>query len=560
MHPHRIGPYLIDKKIGAGGMGTVYRGTHADTGQIVAVKVLPASLARETGFVARFNREIKAIKTVQSPHIVSFYDSGETADATYFYAMEYVKGETLTNLLRREKRLPWHQVIDFSIQIAMALKAAHNAGVFHRDLKPSNLMIANNNTIKLTDFGVAHVFASTRLTRTGGVVGTAEYMAPEQAKGEKANKRSDLYSLGAVMYVMLTGRPPFTGKTSMEVAHKLQFANFDMPSHYAPGIPARLEQAVCKLLEKKPDDRFQDALQVIRELEVIKSREDSRKAHDATMDGDSLTIGNTPPTVAVGQLPEPAGPGSATFVRNYVREQFDRREQGTHVSRLLNNTWVMLGLLGFIIAGGFYFVRPANELTPQARFERGQQLIEQPDPQWSVARREYFEPLLANAEWAGRVKPVLQQIEQMEANQALQKQTDRITFSRSEPERLLRKAKHLAEVGETEKARLVLQSVIHLLAGNKEFAPLLATAEQMINRLDEAAADAEDRQSFLAARMKYAAELQTDGKLKEARRIWQSIVDIYPRADAREIIDECNKLLQVTIASTDAEASIQEHE
>ena len=152
--------------------------------------------------------------------------------------------------------------------------------------------------VKLTDFGVAHVFASTRLTRTGGIVGTAEYMAPEQAQGKKANKRSDLYSLGAVMYAMLTGRPPFTGKTSMDVVHKLQYVNFDMPSRYVPGIPAVLEKAVCKLLEKNPDDRYQDALQVIRELETIQKREEIRRVHDVTLDG-GKTIGNTPATVCL---------------------------------------------------------------------------------------------------------------------------------------------------------------------------------------------------------------------------------------------------------------------
>lgn len=588
MHPHRIGPYLIDKKIGAGGMGTVYRGRHTETGQIAAIKVLPASLARQEGFVARFNREIKAMKTVSSPFIVKFFDdppddsadntnsnpknngkqddtqfkelgenegdtqaddAAEADDKTYFYAMEYVEGETLTNLLRREKRLTWEKSIEFAIHIATALKAAHNSGVFHRDLKPSNLMVSTENVVKLTDFGVAHVFASTRLTRTGGIVGTAEYMSPEQAQGKKAGKRSDLYSLGAVMYAMLTGRPPFTGKTSMDVVHKLQYVNFDMPSRYVPGIPATLEKTVCKLLEKNPDDRYQDALQVIRELESIQKREESRRVHDVTLDG-GRTVGNTPATVAVGDLPEPSGPGSATVVRNFVVEQFERKKRGTFVSRLLDNTAVLCGLLAIIVIGGIYFVRPSNEMSAAARFERGVELMETPGDQWSIAGSEYFKPLLADEEWAPKVRPYLRKIEQYEASEKIRRQSDRILVSRTEPERLLLQAKHLAEVGDTVQARRKLESIVKLLADADEFSPMVSVAKRMIKKLDEAAAESDAVNVFLAQRMQKARTLQADGQVDEAIRIWRSIVDLYGSDDdAREITDECNKLLSETPAT-----------
>ncbi|MCA9049348.1 MAG: serine/threonine protein kinase, partial [Planctomycetaceae bacterium] len=181
MHPDRIGPYRIDRKIGAGGMGNVYHGVHDETSQAAAVKVLPASMAREDGFVARFSREIEALKKVTSPNIVKFYDNGTTDDGSYYYAMEYVDGSTLTSLITTHRRLPWPEVLEIALQIASALKAAHNSGIIHRDLKPSNLMMDHDGNVKLADFGVAHLFATTRLTRTGGVVGTAEYMAPEQA-------------------------------------------------------------------------------------------------------------------------------------------------------------------------------------------------------------------------------------------------------------------------------------------------------------------------------------------------------------------------------------------
>ncbi|MCL4129981.1 UNVERIFIED_CONTAM: hypothetical protein GTU68_042114, partial [Idotea baltica] len=189
-------------------MGTVYLGRHTETDRLVAVKVLPASMAREEGFIARFNREIAAMQKMQSSHIVELYESGED-NGTYYYAMEYVPGETLTERLHRDKRIPWRESIEIGVQICKALKAAHNTGIVHRDLKPSNLLLDPEGNVKLTDFGIAQVFASSKLTVTGGVLGTAEYMSPEQAQGTRANKQSDIYSLGAVLYVMLTGRPPF---------------------------------------------------------------------------------------------------------------------------------------------------------------------------------------------------------------------------------------------------------------------------------------------------------------------------------------------------------------
>ncbi|MBC7816729.1 MAG: serine/threonine protein kinase [Planctomycetaceae bacterium] len=267
----QVAHWEIERKLGAGGMGTVYLGKHRETGQLAAIKVLPASLAREEGFVERFKREIASMEKLKSPHIVEFYESGNEGD-TYYYSMEYVDGETLTARLKRDKRIPWPEVIDLCLQICRALKAAHNSGIIHRDLKPSNLMIASDGTVKLADFGVAQVFASQKLTITGGIVGTAEYMSPEQAKGQRATKKSDLYSLGAVMYVMLTGRPPFSGKSSLDVIHKHQFGVFDRPGLIATDMPRQLEEIVCKLLEKDPDKRFPDSYVLSLRLAEIQKR------------------------------------------------------------------------------------------------------------------------------------------------------------------------------------------------------------------------------------------------------------------------------------------------
>ena len=239
---------MIDRKIGAGGMGTVFVGKHEQTGQAAAIKVLPASLAREDGFVLRFNREIEALQRLDHTNIVKFFESGKEEDDTYYYAMEYVEGETLTNRLRRDRRIPWQETIQIGIQICAGLKHAHDVGVVHRDLKPSNLLISKEGVIKITDFGVAQVFAAQQLTITGAIIGTAEYMSPEQVEGRRADRRSDLYSMGAVLYTMLVGQPPFANGTIPEIMQKQRFGRFDAPRSYVPEIPSWLDEIVCQLL------------------------------------------------------------------------------------------------------------------------------------------------------------------------------------------------------------------------------------------------------------------------------------------------------------------------
>ena len=174
MHPDQVGPYRIERKIGAGGMGNVYLGIHTVSGKTAAVKVLPPSMAREDGFVQRFHREIESLRKLSNKHIVELYEDGTTDDATFYYSMEYVDGSTLTTEITDRKRIPWKEVIEMSLQIASALKAAHDAGIVHRDLKPSNLLLTKDGMIKLTDFGV-----SDALGGSSDLIGSPYWMAPE---------------------------------------------------------------------------------------------------------------------------------------------------------------------------------------------------------------------------------------------------------------------------------------------------------------------------------------------------------------------------------------------
>ncbi|MBL4883792.1 MAG: serine/threonine protein kinase [Planctomycetaceae bacterium] len=359
MIPDKVGPYRIERKIGSGGMGTVYLGQHVDTNQEVAVKVLPASLAREDGFVLRFTREIEAMRKLSSPHVVEVFDSGVDDDETYYYAMEYVDGVTLSKWIRENGRMPWKDVIEYSVQICSALKAAHDAGIVHRDLKPSNLLITKQNKIKLLDFGVAQVFASSKLTKTGGIIGTAEYMSSEQAQGKRTTKKSDIYSLGAVMYAMLTGRPPYSGKTSMEVIQKHKFGQFDAPRSYVPEIPHWLDEVVCKCLDKDPDNRYPDAhVLSLRLKEIIKKVELSLQ--DATSaDG---PVAGTDETVFAGEHQQEVG---GTLMRDLVRAEIDRSHQKPAVAQAMDNIWVLIGLLILTIGGGFWWYNTRSSVSDQ---------------------------------------------------------------------------------------------------------------------------------------------------------------------------------------------------
>ena len=342
MHPPRLGPYLIDRKIGAGGMGNVYLGKHKETGQVAAIKELPASLAREEGFVLRFNREIEAMKKLNNPHIVKLYESGTDDDETYYYAMEYVEGENLTTRLRRERRIPWEETIRLGIQICAGLKHAHDAGVIHRDLKPSNLLIAKDGTIKLTDFGVAQVFAADRLTVTGAIIGTAEYMPPEQVEGRRTDRRSDLYALGAVLYTMLVGQPPFSGGTAAEIMQKQRFGRFDAPRNFVPEIPSWLDDIVCQLLEKNPEKRLPDAFVVSKRLQELQKKielKNSASTSDPSDDRETRLDGAAAPQRAIG----------ATLMRDLIKAEVGWQEPDSLWERFFNNTWVLIGLLILVL-------------------------------------------------------------------------------------------------------------------------------------------------------------------------------------------------------------------
>lgn len=499
MEIERIGPYVIDHKIGSGGMGTVYLAQHAETGEDAAVKVLPPELAREEGFVARFEREIEALQKLTNPHIVKLLDTGIEAN-TYYYAMEYVEGETLTDRLRREKRLSWRDVVGYSLQICSALKSAHNAGIVHRDLKPSNLLLDKDNNVKLTDFGVAQVFAGGRLTMQGGIIGTAEYMSPEQAHGRRATKKSDLYSLGAVMYTMLTGRPPFVEKSTLEVIQKHKYGTFDRPSRYVEGIPRRLEETVCQLLEKDPEKRFPDALVLSRRLEEIRRRADIANQEETRV-AEMGSTGNGPQaTVRVDDdAADPLDGVGGTLVRDLVRADIEQSMEPSSLSKVFNNTWVLLGMFLLLIGGGVVWFRMIEK---RAEAETD-----------STARKQEMALLL-------KTRTLLE--------------TTLRTHPPNKTDPFLRRAIQAIHLGDVDRAERLLMSTQYV-ADNPEkadpFQEKLAKAIDQIREIQTLRQEVDKKtqapQEIARQLLDRAEELYQEGKTDEAKKIWRAILDVY---------------------------------
>ena len=264
----QLGPYKLEKVLGRGGMGAVYVGVNKDTGEKAAVKVLSAHLADDGGFRERFKIEVETLKRLLHPNIVQLYGFGEE-DGHLFYVMELVNGRSLQDELGAGRRFTWREVARIGVAVAQALKHAHDRGIIHRDLKPANLMIDEQDHIKLTDFGIAKLYGGTSVTADGGVLGTADYMSPEQADGKQVTSRCDLYALGSVLYALLTGRPPFAGKTIVQVITALKNDPAIPVCRLAPDTPEEFESIVMQLLEKDPAKRIPTALALSNRLKAM---------------------------------------------------------------------------------------------------------------------------------------------------------------------------------------------------------------------------------------------------------------------------------------------------
>lgn len=276
--------YKIISKIGVGGMADVFKGEDTLLGRPVAVKILHSNFAGDDDFVARFKREAQAAGKLSHPNIVSMYDVG--FDQGYHYiVMEYIEGETLKEYITRHERISIDNAVKFTIAIAEGLEHAHAMGIVHCDIKPHNVLITKQGRIKVTDFGIARAMnAGTTMMYTNSIMGSAHYLSPEQASGKPVNGSTDIYSLGTVLYEMLTGRVPYEGETPISVALKHVRERLIPPTRYNPSIPTLLEAAVIKALAKRPEDRFSNITEMIAALRMsqgfVNSNSGRRAPHD----------------------------------------------------------------------------------------------------------------------------------------------------------------------------------------------------------------------------------------------------------------------------------------
>jgi len=261
--------YRVLRKLGGGGMADVYLGEDLTLGRRVALKVLLQRFLGDAQFIERFRREAKAAAGLNHPGIVAIYDWGQVGGTPYI-VMEYVEGETLKDLIRRRGRLGGAEAVDLTLGLLAAVELAHRHGIIHRDIKAQNILIDRNGAAKITDFGIARA-GDSGMTEAGSILGTAQYLSPEQARGLPVDERSDLYSVGVVLYEMLTGRVPFSGDSAVNVA--MQHVNEipEEPVTLVPGMPASLNQIVLKALAKDPAHRYANAAEFAADLRAARA-------------------------------------------------------------------------------------------------------------------------------------------------------------------------------------------------------------------------------------------------------------------------------------------------
>jgi serine/threonine-protein kinase len=360
------GRYRVLSRLGAGGMADVFLAEDQQLGRKVALKLLHRRFAEDPGFVERFRREAQSAAGLQHPNVVSVYDRG-SFDGTYYIAMEYLPGRTLKQLIRDEAPLDPVRAIDITIQILKAARFAHRRGVIHRDLKPHNVIIDEGDHAKVTDFGIARAGASD-MTETGSIMGTAQYLSPEQAQGHAVSAGSDLYSIGVVLYELLTGRVPFDAEAAVTIAIKHVSEQPPIPTTINPAIPPELERVVMWSLNKNPADRPQDADQLIAALEQVRGIIVAGSAGQRTASMAAVAY-----VAALQDIP-PVGtsvydttpPGTDSFVTAPPEPPYDTKDYEQHRRRRWL-PWVIAAAVLLLIGGGvaaYLLTRPTKKIVP----------------------------------------------------------------------------------------------------------------------------------------------------------------------------------------------------
>ncbi len=581
-------------------MGTVYHGVNTETGEPAAVKLLATGLAHDEAFRDRFAAEIETLKKLSHPNIVRLFGFGRQGELLY-YAMELVEGSSLEEELRQGRRFHWREVSQVGIQTARALRHAHDRGVIHRDLKPGNLLLASDGTVKLSDFGIARLFGNTKLTAPGNVVGTVEYMAPEQAEGRPVGPKADLYSLGAVMYVLLTGQPVFQAESLADALHKHRTERPEPVSRNGGDVPEALESAVMQLLEKSPEGRVTNATLLVRRLEAMEHAlsisgqttvrptfaGEGQGCAPAESDGLATTLATAmqperPPgaagdamalpeepqaqrqpavgalaetrvTDAFQQLPaaEPArrADAAAEFVEVDEEELDPFGHEEDRPALVSLHTWVLAALLVTVGAGAWYLLQPP---TADALYERIVARAETGSTDALVGAQDDIDAFLMRFPGDPRAATLREYLREIELHR-LQRRFDLRMRGLTEAKNLLPVEQAYIEALYTvrtypERTAARLEALLTLYGQEEPSGPTGLCLELARRRLQEVrqqlAEDARQHLALLEERLQAAAGKHSD-RPGEARRIYEAIIELYDEKPwAAEAVEEARKRLE----------------
>jgi hypothetical protein len=446
-----LGPWALGPEIGRGPLGVVYKATDtADLQRVAAVKVFTHHAALTPEFLRRFPGEVLPLRQLAHPNIARFIDAGVDAGVGY-YATEYIDGTDLATLLKSARRgepgLNWREVVvPLAVQAARALKHGHHRNTLHRDLKPPNVMLTADGTVKLTDFGIAKALDLSPLTLPADPFGTAGFLAPEFFTGRPLTRKSDLYSLGCVLYAAATGRPPFAAAGPAEYMHKHCYVLPDRPLQFVPRMPPDLDELICALLQKDPNRRPATAAAVLDTLDHIRGRAERKGERVTWPAGD-----NADP------MPTPADAAAA-----------DARDDG-RVRPLLSRPWVVVPLFLLVLGTAlalFFWPRP----TAEQLFARARPLLESNDPdQLEQALDEYLNPLSERFpdQYAEEIRAVRARVaDHRRLRRAVAEGTQ--ARPRSEAERLYLRGLALMQAGDAGGARRVWGGLAKVYADSED--------------------------------------------------------------------------------------------
>lgn len=515
MPPRRLGPFELSDRLGAGGMGEVFRATHVDTGKEVALKVVRADLVDNPRVAKRFAREVRILKKLRHPNIVRCY-GGSVQDGTMYCAMQLVEGGSLAQLLKQRGRLPWERALKYGLEICDALACAHEHHVIHRDIKPSNLLISKRSgRLKLSDFGLARYTDATALTVAGRAIGTCSYTAPELIRGRpEVSHRSDLYSFGCVMFEMLTGRRPFEAQTHAEVFYQHLEETPPAVRTLAMDCPIWLEALVAQMLAKDPKDRPMDASMVRHALIEVQERVASQSSIlEHSMSGMPSTI-------------------HTSIDRKEAAAVMGRKKKKQKKSVPLHErTWFLATCLVLLVGVVAWALWP---LSKAELYRRGAEMMNSDEPiVWKDAQKQYLEPYVERfpeGEHIAQVQQFLDMIEMRATERQFQARNKLGGVPRSEAERLYAQALAYEQFGDSVTALEAYESMIEVLETDEANAddnrPFIHLAQRQAAGLREAVGST-DRRDLLDTVMAEADNLYRQGFVFEAREKWKSIIQLY---------------------------------